>query len=103
MDKRDAYLYRDETRVAFTLQLVGKDLDFILALAERVGAPMRQAETNRALVRDAGQAGYAERDLSAMAGRVGRVRGGAPSLRAPPTHLVPETAVGTPSANCLSA
>jgi 3-hydroxyisobutyrate dehydrogenase-like beta-hydroxyacid dehydrogenase len=49
------------------LQLVGEDLDLIQALAERIGAPRRQAGTNRALVRDAGRAGYAERDLSATA------------------------------------
>ncbi|MCX4406311.1 hypothetical protein OG840_33150 [Streptomyces sp. NBC_01764] len=39
----------------------------IQALAERVGAPRRRAGTNRALVRDAGRAGYAERDLGATA------------------------------------
>ncbi|HZX38575.1 MAG TPA: NAD-binding protein, partial [Streptomyces sp.] len=65
--KRDAYLHPDDTPVAFTLDLAGKDLDLALALAERVGAPMEQAEANRRLVRAAGEQGFGDRDLSAMA------------------------------------
>jgi 3-hydroxyisobutyrate dehydrogenase/2-hydroxy-3-oxopropionate reductase len=65
--KRAAYERPDETPVAFSLELVGKDLDLILELAEEVGAPMRQAATNREQVRAALAAGYGERDLSAIA------------------------------------
>lgn len=65
--KRPAFERPDETPVAFTLDLVAKDLDLILALAERVGAPMPQAETNRREVRDAIVSGMSGRDMSALA------------------------------------
>jgi 3-hydroxyisobutyrate dehydrogenase-like beta-hydroxyacid dehydrogenase len=65
--KRAAFERPEETPVAFSLDLVAKDLDLILALAERVGARMDQGRVNRALVRDALEAGLAERDLSAIA------------------------------------
>lgn len=66
--KRPAFERPDETPVAFSLDLVAKDLDLILALAERVGAPMPQADTNRKEVRAALESGLAERDMSALAG-----------------------------------
>ena len=66
--KRAAFERPDETPVAFSLDLVAKDLDLILALAERVGAPMPQADTNREEVRAALAAGMGERDMSALAG-----------------------------------
>ena len=65
--KRAAYERPDETPVAFTLDLVEKDLDLILALAGQVGAPMAQAETNRREVRSALGAGFSGRDMSALA------------------------------------
>jgi 3-hydroxyisobutyrate dehydrogenase/2-hydroxy-3-oxopropionate reductase len=65
--KRAAYLEPEATPVAFSLDLVRKDLDLILELAGEVGAPMAQASTNRELVDDAVQAGMADRDLSAVA------------------------------------
>jgi 3-hydroxyisobutyrate dehydrogenase-like beta-hydroxyacid dehydrogenase len=66
--KRAAFERPDETPVAFSLDLVGKDLDLILALAERVGAPMPQADTNREEVGAALAAGMGESDMSALAG-----------------------------------
>jgi 3-hydroxyisobutyrate dehydrogenase-like beta-hydroxyacid dehydrogenase len=66
--KRAAFERPDETPVAFSLELVAKDLDLILALAQRVGAPMPQAETNRDEVRSALAAGMGKRDMSALAG-----------------------------------
>ena len=66
--KRAAFERPDETPVAFSLELVAKDLDLILALAERVGAPMPQADTNRDEVRSALAAGMGKRDMSALAG-----------------------------------
>ena len=66
--KRAAFERPDETPVAFSLDLVAKDLDLILALAERVGAPMPQADTNREEVRAALAAGMGESDMSALAG-----------------------------------
>lgn len=65
--KRAAYERPDETPVAFSLDLVAKDLDLILELADEVGALMRQAVTNREEVRAAIDAGLGERDLSAIA------------------------------------
>jgi len=65
--KRAAFERPDETPVAFRLDLVAKDLDLILALAERVGAPMPQADTNREEVRAALAAGMGESDMSALA------------------------------------
>ena len=66
--KRAAFERPDETPVAFSLDLVAKDLDLILALAQRVGAPMPQADTNRDEVRSALAAGMGKRDMSALAG-----------------------------------
>ncbi|MCH5670769.1 NAD(P)-dependent oxidoreductase [Streptomyces gilvus] len=65
--KKDAYLRPDGTPVAFTLDLVAKDLDLALALAERVGARVQQASVNRQLVGEAVEKGFGERDLSALA------------------------------------
>lgn len=65
--KRAAFERPDETPVAFSLDLVAKDLDLILALADEVGAPMRQASANRAEVQAAIDAGLGARDLSAIA------------------------------------
>jgi 3-hydroxyisobutyrate dehydrogenase-like beta-hydroxyacid dehydrogenase len=66
--KRAAFERPDETPVAFSLELVAKDLDLILALAQRVGAQMPQADTNRDEVRSALAAGMGKRDMSALAG-----------------------------------
>ncbi len=65
--KRAAFERPDETPVAFALDLVAKDLDLILDLAREVGAPMPQAETNRAEVGSAVDAGFGLHDMSAVA------------------------------------
>ena len=65
--KRSAFLEPDETTPPFSLDLVAKDLDLILALAESVGAPMAQGDANRAVVAAAVAAGMGERDLSGVA------------------------------------
>ena len=65
--KRAAFERPDETPVAFRLDLVAKDLDLILALAERVGAPMPQAVSNRDEIGSALAAGLGERDMSVLA------------------------------------
>jgi 3-hydroxyisobutyrate dehydrogenase-like beta-hydroxyacid dehydrogenase len=65
--KREAYERPEETPVAFSLDLVAKDLELITGLGERVGAPMRQATTSLDIVRSAIDAGLGDRDLSAIA------------------------------------
>jgi 3-hydroxyisobutyrate dehydrogenase-like beta-hydroxyacid dehydrogenase len=65
--KRAAFERPDETPVAFSLDLVAKDLDLILSLAEEVGAPMDQAVVNASVVRAAVEAGLGPRDLSGIA------------------------------------
>ena len=65
--KRAAFERPDETPVAFTLDLVAKDLDLILELAREVGAPMDQATQNRATVLAAIASGLGESDISAVA------------------------------------
>lgn len=65
--KREAYEHPEDAAVAFSLDLVAKDLDLITGLARRVGAPMDQAETGLSIVRRAIDAGLGEADLSAIA------------------------------------
>ena len=65
--KRDAFEHPDGTPVAFMLDLVVKDLALIGALAAETGAPMAQSDTNRRVVREAVEAGYGARDISAVA------------------------------------
>ncbi len=65
--KREAYLHPDDVPVAFSVDLVAKDLELITGLAERVGAPMRQAETTLAIVDAAISAGLGDSDMSAIA------------------------------------
>lgn len=65
--KRAAYEHPEGAPVAFSLDLVAKDLELITGLGERVGAPMRQAATSLDIVHDAIAAGFGERDLSAIA------------------------------------
>jgi 3-hydroxyisobutyrate dehydrogenase-like beta-hydroxyacid dehydrogenase len=66
--KRQAFEHPGHVPVAFSLDLVDKDLDLILALAAQVGAPMEQAATNRRVVQAAVAAGLGGRDLSELAG-----------------------------------
>ena len=65
--KRAAYEHPEDAAVAFRLDLVAKDLELITGLGRRVGAPMGQAETGLAIVRDAIDAGLGDRDMSAVA------------------------------------
>ncbi|MFO7699120.1 MAG: NAD(P)-dependent oxidoreductase [Acidimicrobiia bacterium] len=65
--KREAYEHPEEAAVAFSLDLVAKDLELITSLGERVGAPMRQAAIGLDIIHDAIDAGFGDRDLSAIA------------------------------------
>lgn len=65
--KREAYENPEQAPVAFSLDLVAKDLELITALGGRVGAPMAQAERTLEIVRRAIASGMGDRDLSAVA------------------------------------
>jgi 3-hydroxyisobutyrate dehydrogenase-like beta-hydroxyacid dehydrogenase len=65
--KQQAFLHPDTTPVAFSLDLVAKDLELISALADQVGARMDLTTAGRTLVEDALAAGLGNRDLSALA------------------------------------
>jgi 3-hydroxyisobutyrate dehydrogenase-like beta-hydroxyacid dehydrogenase len=65
--KREAFEHPGRAPVAFSLDLVRKDLELIGALAAQCGAPMAQAATNRQVVEAAVAAGFGDRDLSEVA------------------------------------
>jgi 3-hydroxyisobutyrate dehydrogenase-like beta-hydroxyacid dehydrogenase len=65
--KREAFEHPGRPPVAFSLDLVGKDLDLVLDLAARAGASMEQAAVNRQVVRAAVAAGLGAHDLSELA------------------------------------
>jgi 3-hydroxyisobutyrate dehydrogenase-like beta-hydroxyacid dehydrogenase len=65
--KRPAFEDPDRAPLTFTLDLMAKDLDLILSLAKSIDAPMEQAERNREIVDRALAAGFAGRDMSAVA------------------------------------
>jgi 3-hydroxyisobutyrate dehydrogenase-like beta-hydroxyacid dehydrogenase len=64
--KRDAFENPDGSAVAFTLDLVKKDLGLVLALADQLGVPMDQAATNAEVVGRAAEK-LGTRDMSAVA------------------------------------
>ena len=66
--KRSAFENPDEAAVAFSLDLVAKDLDLILGLAGDVGLEMGQGAANREVAGKAIAAGYGQSDMSAVAG-----------------------------------
>ena len=65
--KREAFERPEHTPVAFSLDLVAKDLRLILALAARLGAPMRQGETTANITHAAIEDGLGDDDMSAVA------------------------------------
>lgn len=65
--KRAAYEQPGEAPVAFSLDLVAKDLELITGLGDRVGAPLAQARVGLDIVREAIEAGLGDSDMSAIA------------------------------------
>lgn len=65
--KRAAFEEPDAAPPAFLLGLAAKDLRIALELAARVGSDLPQARANLATLEQASAAGYAERDMSALA------------------------------------
>ena len=82
--KRPAFEDPANAPLTFTLDLMAKDLDLILSLAKAVDAPMGQAERNRELVDRALAAGFAGRDMSAVAEYLRRSRSPSTSNGEPP-------------------
>ena len=64
--KREAFEHPGQPPVAFSLDLVAKDLDLILDLGAEAGAQMEQAATNRQVVQAAIAAGLGAHDLSEL-------------------------------------
>jgi 3-hydroxyisobutyrate dehydrogenase-like beta-hydroxyacid dehydrogenase len=64
--KRQAFEDPDGAPVAFTLDLVRKDLELVLGLADQLDLPMRQAATNHEVARAAAEE-LGQRDMSAVA------------------------------------
>jgi 3-hydroxyisobutyrate dehydrogenase-like beta-hydroxyacid dehydrogenase len=65
--KRDAFLAPDTTPVAFSLDLVAKDLALVAALAAELGVRADQLAANRELVGDALDRGLGDADMSVLA------------------------------------
>lgn len=65
--KREAFLHPQQAPVAFSLNLVVKDLHLAEALAQRVGARVDQLQVNRKAAEEAVSEGLGDRDLSAIA------------------------------------
>lgn len=65
--KREAFENPEDAPVAFSLDLVEKDMDLITGLGRRVGVPMATANTVLDLIREANRAGFADRDMSSIA------------------------------------
>jgi 3-hydroxyisobutyrate dehydrogenase-like beta-hydroxyacid dehydrogenase len=72
--KRGVFEHPDAAPVAFSLRLVNKDADLVLALAERTGVPVPQAQANKAAVAAALDDGYADRDISTLAKHLRELR-----------------------------
>jgi 3-hydroxyisobutyrate dehydrogenase-like beta-hydroxyacid dehydrogenase len=65
--KRAAFERPDDAPVAFSLDLVAKDMTLINDLAVEAGARMDQLEANRAVVQEALKGAFGPRDMSALA------------------------------------
>jgi len=65
--RRPVYERPQESPVSFRMDLGVKDLRLILALAERVGAPVPQARRNHEVLGRAATEGFADWDLGAVA------------------------------------
>lgn len=65
--KQAAYENPEEAAVAFSIDLVAKDLDLITALGVRSGVEMPVSDANLKLARRAIEAGLGDRDMSALA------------------------------------
>jgi 3-hydroxyisobutyrate dehydrogenase-like beta-hydroxyacid dehydrogenase len=65
--KREAFAHPESAPVAFSLDLVAKDLELITHLAHKLDVPMSQAETSLEVVRRAVESGLGDSDMSSIA------------------------------------
>ncbi len=65
--KQAAFVSPEDAPVAFSVELVLKDLGLILGLGRNVGVPMEQSKANLTVTEHAVEAGYGDRDMSAVA------------------------------------
>lgn len=65
--RRTAFERPGEVPVAFRVELASRDLRLILELGDKVGADLRQAETNLEVLDQAVDAGFGDADVSAVA------------------------------------
>jgi 3-hydroxyisobutyrate dehydrogenase len=65
--RRAAFERPGEVPVAFRVELASRDLRLILELGDKVGADLRQAETNLEVLDQAVDAGFGNADVSAVA------------------------------------
>jgi len=65
--RRAVFEAPESTPVSFSIDLANKDLGLIIALAAEVGAPMPQAEANKAVMEAAGRSGLGGRDMGEVA------------------------------------
>lgn len=65
--KQEAFLHPEEAAVAFSLDLVAKDLELISSLGDRVGAPMDHTKAAAAIIDRAIRSGMGPKDMSAIA------------------------------------
>ncbi len=65
--KRDAFLHPDETPVAFTVELMRKDLRLVLDLAEEMGVDMAAVRAADEVLGRAGERGLDDGDFSSVA------------------------------------
>lgn len=65
--KQAAFQDPEGTPVAFSLDLVAKDLELITGLGDHVGAPMPVTKASLGLTRDAIESGLGDHDMSALA------------------------------------
>ena len=65
--RRSEFEHPGEQPVAFRLALAKKDMDLIIEMAKKIGAPMPQGLVNQAMLDAAMKAGFADADVSAVA------------------------------------
>ncbi len=64
--RRSQYLDESAQEVSFTVDLVGKDLDLALGLADQLGVAMPQTRTTLNVIEEARKSGFGDRDMASI-------------------------------------